>query len=292
MLMKVMVLLMGEQPAANLLPVRYDRPECVVIVHTARTVKQAARLANLLDARVVMTPVDPYQITSITESIRTFVNANGWEKESVVFNLTGGTKPMSFAAYEVARIMAAPVIYFQTEGGQSRIYRYAFETNGDLRFAGNDEVVESITLADYMGLYLENVYVGEPREPLEAAVANALRSAGLEVMTSVYPQGLGGVEIDLVIRDGNRIGVMEIKSKGAKAGIDQVVAVSGQRQMGTYVSRFLVSITELDKNNQKIADAHGVEVIHLPSYSVKASALREEDGGRLVAAVLRKMRRP
>jgi len=58
--MNVMILLMGEQPAANLLPVRHDRPELVVIVHTARTVSQATRLANLLDAQVVMMPpVDP-----------------------------------------------------------------------------------------------------------------------------------------------------------------------------------------------------------------------------------------
>ena len=289
--MKVMLLLMGEQPAANLLPVRRDRPECVVILHTNRTVKQAQRLAKLLDVQVVMLPVDPYQIASIVESIHNCIRDHHWENESIVFNLTGGTKPMSFAAYEVARSMAAPAIYFQTEGGQSHIYRYAFDADCNFRSVGEDDVVESITLADYMGLYLDNVFVGEPREPLEAAVADALRRAGLEVMNSVYPQGLGGVEIDLVIRDGNRIGVMEVKSKGAKAGIDQVVAVAGQRHIGTYVSRFLVSITELDKNNQKIANAHNVAVILLPGYSVKSSALSPEDGERLATAVLQKMRR-
>lgn len=42
----------------------------------------------------------------------------------MIFNLTGGTKPMSLAAFLVAFQRKAPFVYFQTEGGHSLLFHY------------------------------------------------------------------------------------------------------------------------------------------------------------------------
>jgi len=135
-------------------------------------------------------------------------------------------------------------------------------------------------------MYLHSYETGEPRDELERQVIAALRTSGCidEVFCSVRPVESPSLEIDFVIRCGSKFGVGEVKTKGAKSGIDQLNAVAEQRYLGTYVRKFLVSGNLLDTNNSKLARAYSIEVIELPSYG-RTKALDLEDKQKLVKSV-------
>lgn len=297
--MTAMVILMGEQPAANLLPARRSLPETVLVVHSSWTQAQARRLGRVLQGvNVQSIPVDPYRIDLIAGEIRQWIDKGGWAAADLLFNLTGGTKPMSLAAYDVAQQMSAPFLYFQTEGGLSRIYHYRFDADKHPQPGPVDDVPESISLNDYLMLYLDDYEAGRQGQPensgdsgslFEQAVGNALEEAGFEVLRNLYPKREGAVEIDLVFRRGNQIGIMEAKLKAGKRAIDQLVAVGSQRYLGTYITRFVVSAKALDRNNLNLAEAHRVTTIVLDGFSARQSMLDERDKQVLVSAVGRRM---
>jgi len=281
-----MILLMGEQPAANLLPVRRHKPDTAVVVHTAWTERQAGRLTKALpNTNVLPVTVEPYRIDDIAAKIREQVAAKKWSASKLLFNLTGGTKPMSLAAYDIAQELNAPFLYFQTEGGVSRIYRYSFNAGGHARLDDIDDVPESITLRDYLELYLDDYEATTSRHPFEQAVGDVLATGGLEVMHSVYPLRQGALEIDLVVRSGNRIAILEAKLKAGKRAIDQLVAAGSQRYLGTYVSRYVVSTQPLDRNNHNLAEAHRVTAIVLQSFATQNGTLSDEDKQSLLTAL-------
>ena len=300
--MTIMILLMGEQPAANLLPARRLRPEKVVVVHSAWTKAHATRLGRVLAGVEVMPiPVDPYAIDLIAADIRHAVAEAGWRAPDLLFNLTGGTKPMSLAAYNIAQELGAPFLYFQTEGGLSRIYHYVFDADRRPQTKAVDDVPESIALDDYLQLYLDDyqAYEESQTDPgrdsgadFEVAVGQALRNAGLEVKCNLYPKREGAVEIDLVFRAGNQFGLMEVKLKAGKKGIDQLVAAGSQRYLGTYIARFVVSTQPLDRNNLNLAEAHRVTPIILSGYAIGRRALEPADRDALLAAVLARLNPP
>ena len=127
---KSLVLLMGEQPAPNLLPSLYYQPQIAIIVHTERTYKFAKNLKKILEANMqcLLCDVEPYNIQKIRKRIAKFLyeNVSGY---SLIFNLTGGTKPMAMAAFELAKNKDCPFVYFQTEGNRSLLYCYSFKDN-------------------------------------------------------------------------------------------------------------------------------------------------------------------
>ena len=135
-------------------------------------------------------------------------------------------------------------------------------------------------------MHLRTYEVGEPCNEFERQVREALQShPQLEVLWSVRPQGQAALEIDFVVRLGNQIGVGEVKTKGAKSGIDQINSVTEQRYLGTYVRKFLVSGKEVDRNNKNLAKAYRVKVIELPSFT-ELGTLGEQDRRHLVKTVV------
>jgi len=286
-----LVLLIGEQPLPNLLPTRHIAPNLVVLVHTKRTKEIAERLKDLLSFEQLLCEVDPYQLPQIERTLQDFLSQHvdkfGYK---VLFNLTGGTKPMSLAAFQVAARRKAPFVYFQTEGGRSLLYYYQFTDRGEVELERQDELVQTITLNDYLRAQVGFYTTESPRTDFEEQVYQVLREiAELEVFTSVRPQGLEALEVDFVIRLGNQIGVIETKTKGAKSGIDQIQAVAEQRYLGTYVTKFLISGSLMDKNNKNLALAYRIEVIELPSYT-KTGKISRSDQQMLRERILEKMR--
>lgn len=205
---------------------------------------------------------------------------------------------MSLAAYDVARSLGSRILYFQTEGSLSRIYSYVFDDYDHPRPEPEIDLPESISLTDYLSLYLDDYGAGQRSESLvardsgavfESAVAVALQEAGFEVLQNLYPKREGAVEIDLVFRLGNQIGIMEAKLKAGKRAVDQLVAVGSQRYLGTYVARFVVSTQAIDRNNLNLAEAHRVATIVLDDFSVTTGALSEQGRRTLISAVHRRM---
>lgn len=270
-----LILLVGEQPAPNLLPTRHLKPDMALLVYTDRTEAIANRLGNLLSGCQHL-KVDPYDLSRIQDVLQDFLEQK-FSGYRLLFNLTGGTKPMSLAAFLVAYKHQAPFMYFQTEGSHSLLYHYQFTGPGIVHLDRQEEISETIKLDDYLRLQIGNYTKGPPRNAFEQQVYETLQDiSGLEVLSSVRPQGLEALEVDLVIRLGNQVGVIEVKTRGAKSGIDQIQAVAEQRYLGTYVAKFLVSGESVDLNNKNLAKAYNIEVIELTSYTA-ANTLSAED---------------
>jgi hypothetical protein len=285
-----MILLVGEQPAPNLLPARYLGPDLAILVHTDRTAGVARNLKSLLEPRIrcEMCKVPPYSITDafiqLDKCLAT--KASGHE---YVFNLTGGTKTMVLATFDLAHRLDSPFVYFRSEGNQSLLYRYRIAKGGIVQESQPEEIGETITLSDYLKMYLGEYTEGPPRDPLEGEVKDVLDSIdGLEVKYSVRPSGMEALEVDFIVRFGNQVGVGEVKRKGAKKGIDQINAVADPRYLGTYVKKFLISGKEVDRNNRNLAKAYRIKVVELPSF-LQRHRLSEADRQKLKEAILSEM---
>jgi hypothetical protein len=286
----ILISLVGEQPAPNLLPARRLKPDIAVLVHTERTQSIAANLRVLLEPRCAcrLCDVDPYHIPQIYDQLSRFI-ADEFPNEPVTFNLTGGTKPMVLAAYRLAQERGSLFVYFRTEGNRSCLYRYTF-SDGEVSTEAMEELPETISLDDYLRLYLSTYDRGAPRNAFEQQVFDVLEATpGIaEVFSSVRPQDLGALEVDFAIRCGNQVGIGEVKTKGAKSGIDQINAVADPRYLGTYVRKFLVSAHPVDQNNRSLAQAYSIDVIELSSYGT-AGTLDLADREKLGQTVVRRL---
>lgn len=289
--MSVMILLVGEQPAPNLLPLRHYDPSRVVLVHTSFPLSQlrGRRLAGLIGDAVEhpLCEVDAYRIEAIRQVLGAYLQERGWSGNELIFNLTGGTKTMSLAAYEVAREMSASAFYYQSEDRQSLIHHYRFD-RGALIAEEPLAIAETLALDDYLKLYVGRYTPSDlPKQPFEAAVYQALKTSGvtgLEVMPAVFLTELGGnVEVDMLVRHGNQVAVLEAKRKAGKEGIDQLNGVTDQRTLGTYTRKLLVSATPLDDNNLALAAAHRIDVVVLESG--RESALSAADRAKLIDVI-------
>ncbi|HIP87096.1 MAG TPA: DUF1887 family protein, partial [Anaerolineales bacterium] len=131
---RAMVLLVGEQPAPNLLPVRQTKPDVAALVHTDYTKHTAENLRRLLEpmCRCLLCEVDAYEIPLIRETMDRFLEEE-IKEHSLLFNLTGGTKPMVLAAFDLAHRHGAPFVYMETKEGETILYTYSISEEGTIR---------------------------------------------------------------------------------------------------------------------------------------------------------------
>jgi len=283
-----LVLLVGEQPAPNLLPAKHLRPDKAVLVHTEGTRQIAENLERLLTCNCLLCEVHPYDLTQVIERLRVFLGEN-LPHHALTFNLTGGTKPMALAAFLLASQRGAPFVYLQTEGNRNRLYYYRFSESGEVQLEKQEQLDEVITLDQYLRMYVGHYTTEPPRDEFEQQIHHILQGIpGLEVLTSVRPQGLAASEVDFVVRLGNRVGVIEAKTRAAKSGIDQIQSVAEQRHLGTYVVKFLISGRPVDGNNQNLAEAYKITLIELASYS-QAGSISDEDRQKLIKNITDKL---
>jgi hypothetical protein len=127
---KTMLCLVGEQPVPNILPIRHCRPQVVALVHTHTTKRVSDNLALLLrtDCRVVPFEITAYDILKVRNSLERLIESHQWKADDLIFNLTGGTKPMAWAAFQLAQELNAEFVYLQSEGGKSLLYFIALLT--------------------------------------------------------------------------------------------------------------------------------------------------------------------
>lgn len=112
----VWICLAGEQPLPNVLPVLAYRPERVIFLHTelALSATPARRCAAFLKAHGIAAetvPTDAYDIPRICADIIRLAGKYGLDR--VLLNYTGGTKPMSIAAY-MSLPGFVPKVYYDT----------------------------------------------------------------------------------------------------------------------------------------------------------------------------------
>jgi len=272
--MTTMILLIGEQPIPNLLPVLHEKPDDVLLVYTEKTQGQMNRLRSLLDGRYGCDEleVSPYNIVETKMKLGDKLTEKGWRGKQAVFNLTGGTKTMAFAAYELAVRLGSDFLYFQTEGVQSLIYRYTTSGGDPMLLSGKPQPVGTLLTIDdylraYVGRYTVNGFSTGDGGKFEEAVHDAIKPLVDECVAGVRFSST--VEVDLVLRCGNQVGVVEVKlGKPNKDGIDQLTAACGREYLGIYTKRFLISARSWENLDElkDLAGARGVDLIELPSY--------------------------
>lgn len=289
----VLISLVGEQPIPNLLPVRVVNPGKVVLVSTTFTARVSQNLARLLKAETdgEDLPVDAYDMQSIQSTLRDRIAQNRWNPQDLLFNLTGGTKPMAFGAYRLAEELRSSFVYLQSQGGRSLLYRYDYDPSRSYQRRQPDaerdpEIPEVLTIDDYFKAY--GIWDLKPagKKPIERLIAKILAPELSEVKTNV---AFGGnMEIDLVVRQKNQVGIAEIKCgkdqpRRQKRAIEQLITATEQRHLGTYTKKLLILDRALDQNNEDLAGAYGIQVIVLPG--VASEGLSEEDRSRLIGKV-------
>ena len=280
--MKVLVSLIGEQPIPNLLPLRYFKPSACLGVHSDYTEKAAARLATLTKGLVEiwLLKVNAYDIRAIRDSLTAEIQGRGILPQEMLLNLTGGTKPMSLAAYLTAAELGAPVIYLQSEGRQSRLYTFS---------PGNPALVEEtclpglIIIDDYLRAHIDSITTRRTKPDqaghvFEQAVLDALRDVVDEIKPNVNLQGT--VDLDMVVRCENQVGLVEAKlgSNHLKMAIDQLNTAAGREYLGTYTQKFLVSDQDWSRFSdlKALAKSRQIVVVELPGYGRHRSLSQQE----------------
>ncbi len=265
----ILLSLVGEQPMPNLLVARALKPSVCVWAHTDRTKPIAERLRQLLDPTpTALLSVASYDVAAIEQQLENWLATQ--THSNVVLNLTGGTKPMAWAAERVAARHAIPFVYLQTEGRAAKLMRY--QSTGDaLKLIESRDLPALIHSEDYLrahNLWDWRIKVEPRRDPFEALVEPILRAACDQVLANV---DFNAFEVDFVLRRGNHIGVVECKSGRQKmtykkrAGIDQLVIASDNKYLGTYTERFLIVDSLLTPNLLALADARKIRVVALLS---------------------------
>lgn len=289
----IMLSLIGEQPIPNLLPIRYQPPALAVLVHSDFTQAAAHRLEPLLPAgcQPVYCLVSAYDIEAARGALLRLIEERDWAAGELIFNLTGGTKAMALAAYLAAAAGPAPFLYLQSEGKQTRLYRYGFDPDGRPRVAGDKRLPGLITIDDYLRAFVSHYeltgFSKEPRGgPFEGAIYAALQPVVDEIVAGV--KLMGALDVDFVVRCGNQVGIIEAKTgPGVKKGIDQLNTAGGQRYLGTYTQKLLVSDRRWDRsrsNLRQLAEARRIQIIELPGFGERGQ-LSPEEGEELARRV-------
>ncbi len=298
--MTTLITLVGEQPIPSLLPIRHLKPERVLFVHsgsvahgTEPVARHIARLIPEHNPDFVL--VNPYDLLEAHKQVAEKLAPH----EPVLINITGGTKMMALAAYALAVERHAPFIYLQTEGQQSqknesRLFHYRFE--GTTPVLEKEEILPTlITAKDYLLAHLpgykEQGFAHDKGVDLneggrfEKAIYDALRSMAdergvdLELLPGIHPTEVNDVlDIDLVVRSGNQVGVVEIKKspRKGKQAIDQLTTIAQREYLGTYTARFVVLGGEVLPDHKPLFEKSHISVAEMRNY-VDGQPLSQSD---------------
>lgn len=296
MMEDVMVCLVGEQPLANLLPVRFDEPKQVVLAYTEKTQEVSTRLEKVLRAKASVCPVrvPPFDIPKIRSTLEDLIMGRDWKSAQIVFNLTGGTKAMGFAAYGLAAMWRTRFVYLEGEEPTGRLYRYHFSPDGVVSSDGKENIPCVISLDDYLKAHLSRYwhrdFSGDEGGEFEKCVYQALAEVlGAEAVDHGIQAG-GALDIDVAFCYHNQLGIAEVKTGGkarSKNGLSQLNTAGRREYLGTYIRKFLIVDVAWDhtlSNLTDLAAVSGIRVIQLPSYG-ETGSLSDQDRNRLVREV-------
>lgn len=281
-----MLCLIGEQPVPNLLPIRELRPKEVVLFYTTLTEERSKYLCSVLINEGIICELvkvnDPYHIEDIVAVIGDEVDGSN---SSCLLNLTGGTKPMAIAGFEICREKNIPFCYLQSEGKHNLLFFYSW--NGDNLEANDVREMRDglITIDDYLKTQLGDYHQYKFANNFEKSAYETLKPHVTEI-TYAIKKG-GSLEIDLIFRCGNRVGIAELKtgkSATEKEGIDQLNAACAREYLGTYTKKFLIIDRKYPPNNKELARAWNINVIELMESKDKGYVV-DADKEKLVRAV-------
>jgi|GEM_PF-6949916 len=306
---KVMICLVGEQTIPNLLAVLHYKPAAVVLVHSDRTERHATNFARVISAntssQTELCPAAAYDVAAAATSIRTLLAQAQWRGQEFIFNLTGGTKAMVLAGYQVAaEHVGCKLIYVELRGIKSYCYEYTIEKDV-LRQQGEPaELSGLLTIPLYLqasGLNWKDHNITDTdaagtifQRQVEAVLLDAKAK---RLLTDVLPsQDLlpDELDADVLVLLGNRLGVVEIKQRKQKNsknednthgsdGIEHLLTLTEQRYLGTFTVAIHVGNLKLGSVTQKLANARKIAHIQLGSWD--GSTIDDKDKEKLVEEI-------
>jgi len=294
--MPTLLHLIGEQPMPVLLPDRFLQPERSLLICTTKTRAVAERLERLLP-HATIEETDPYDLSAILAALSKLLQ----DGEAAVVNLTGGTKMMMLAAFALAMQRGWDFVYLASEHAPYVLHR--FSTGAGLKRQAQHKLPALITASDYLNAHLPGFRVeGHHRDDdgrlsdgglFEQAVFRALQPQVDEMLAGVRPEGVADqIEMDLVLRVGNQVGVAEVKLGGRaerpKQGIDQLSTAASREYLGTYTAKFLITANPLARSVLQLAREKQVTVVTLTGYR-PGDPLSPAEQQRLVQAVRQRL---
>ena len=294
---KHLVSLVGEQPLPTLLSIRHLGSTEVLFVGTREHHDVSQHLQKLVDQErsIHLTEVrDPYDVRAIHGQVDKKLRKLGWSPDATTYDLSSGNKIMSFAAFHLAMSGQSSLVDVEFVRGHHRLRRYRLD--GYNAYREDDVALPAlITIADYLNAHAPGFEVdGFSRDQrgridaggeFESAIFHVLEPHVDEILSGVRPGGVDHqIEIDLVIRCGNNIGLVEAKTGVNKAGIDQLDTAGNPIYLGRYANKFLVTGRYLPRAHKALALAEGIHVVELPGYSVRYG-IPEQEQRRLIQTV-------
>src|SRR5256714_1354175 len=274
--MALMIALVGEQPLPNFLLARHQHPDALLLVYTPKTEPVYEKLKATLQPEVAIYELltDPFNIITIIKALKAkLAEPKIAAYQSFVFNLTGGTKAMSLAAYHVAQQYNASIVYMESEGKHNQVFRYEWKQQ-QLQEPTSEILPECIQLKDFFNMHLgigaRNWRVYGPSTeiggPLEKAIGDPLHAHGYEVMIGVKTMNRQ-IDIDVAVRSGNQFGIIEAKVGGEGRGLNGIKQLStAKRHLGTFTKQFYVITVTPTRDHKEIVEAADIKVISLLEY--------------------------
>ncbi len=292
-----LVQIIGLQALPPLLVSRHLRPDEVLLVSGRGLPGPARHLARLLAAEAgvhVAELRDPHDPGRVMDDLADRLARIGWAPEHVAIDLSGATRPLAFGAFGLARRAVGELVDVEPVRAGFVLRRYGFEADRAV-LREETTLAPLITLADYLnahwgGFVAEGFSRGEDGRinaggAFEAALFRALEPHVDEILAGVRLAGLGRqVEIDLMVRVANQVGLIEAKTGVNKSGLDQLGTAGDPLNMGIYIDKFLVTAGRFPPIYQRLAASARIRVIELPNYRAGRS-ISTADTERLARAV-------
>lgn len=295
--MTLMIALVGGQPLPNLLPAQHYRPDTVLLVYTPTTepVYKNLHAALQKEAKVYGLKTNAYEILAIVKDINEILDTSELVSQPMTFNITGGTKIMSIAAYQVAQQRKAPVLYMESEGKRNRVYLYSWEDQ-QLRATTDVLLPAHLQLRDLFNVqfginkWTEDGAGRKEGSPFEIALAKALHEHGYETMLGVHAMN-GQIDIDVAIRFENQLGILEAKTGNKGRSLEGIKQLSNAvRHLGTFTKTFYAINVDPEPAHDAIKEAAHIQVISLPDYDLGSDTLSQESTKTLLFIVDKAMK--
>ncbi len=292
----MMYCFVGEQPISNLVPIKSLNPKNVVFFVTERTNGIGVALNSTIGEKGAIEKVDPYNISEIISTLTSLIanQENLFCISDIAFNLTGGTKPMVLAGFSICQKFKFPFCYLQSEGGKSILYTYRWENN-EPKLRERKALPGIICLDEYIEIHVGKKYrKRKDTDKYEMLVHNCLQYEVDEIKRNICLTD--SLEVDLILRVGNQVGIVEIKTKNKalkKEGIDQLNTAGGREYLGTYTKKFYIADREYPENNKALAKERNITVIELKNSknSDQLEKLDERDKELLTSTIMNEMQR-
>lgn len=259
--MNAVLSLIGEQPVPVLLVDRYLKPKVHVLLYTEFTHRVAERLRKVMPQAVVPEkPTPAYDLARLQHILETWLR----RYPQMTLHLTSGTKPMSWAGYEIARRYHRPLVYVQSQGPRETLHLLHWREGRPVPHPPQ-RLPALITLNDYLQIH------GLGLPPQEGGTSNAQEEALLRFFRRYTHECRSNLkypafEIDFLIRRYNRVAVVEAKDRRGRRqkrrdGLDTLTTIAARERLGIYTGKLWIVSRPLGWQLRELARAYHVEVV-------------------------------